>query len=142
MKIPKVLVCIGMIFISFEVFGSDLSNFNFSRDTVAFRVMTYNGLRLSYDDTNRFNYFETVFDSANPDIILMQEIIDEAVCDTILDRLNSGGQEFARAVFINGYDTDNMLYYRTSKFTLLSQDTIQTDLRDWAEYVLMVNNNQ
>jgi endonuclease/exonuclease/phosphatase family metal-dependent hydrolase len=142
MKTPKVLVCIGMIFIGFELSGSNLSNFNSFRDTVAFRVMTYNGLKLSDDDTNRFNYFETVFDSANPDIILMQEIIDEAVCDTILDRLNSGRQEFERAAYTNGYDMDNMLFYRTSKFTFLSQDTIQTDLRDWAEYVLIVNNNQ
>lgn len=142
MKMLNGLACIGLIFVSVGFSDSDLTDFGSLRDTVAFRVMTYNGLKLSYDDTNRFNYFTTVFDSTNPDIILMQEIVDEAVCDTILNRLNIVREEFARAAFTNGYDTDNMLFYRTSKFTLLSQDTIQTDLRDFAEYVLTVNSNQ
>ena len=99
-------------------------------DTVTFRVMTYNALNFSWNDGNRADYFETIFDSTNVDVILMQEMVDEAGCDTLLNRLNSDSTEFARAQFINGYGTDNILFYRTSKCSLLSQDTIQTDLRD------------
>ena len=111
-------------------------------DTVTFRVMTYNALNFSWNDGNRADYFETIFDSTNVDVILMQEMVDEAGCDTLLNRLNSDSTEFARAQFINGYGTDNILFYRTSKCSLLSQDTIQTDLRDISEYVLRINENE
>ena len=111
-------------------------------DTVTFRVMTYNALNFSYDDSDRADYFETIFDSTNADVILMQEMVTEAGCDTLLNRLNSDSTEFARAQFINGNDTDNILFYRTSICSLLSQDTIQTELRDISEYVLRINGNE
>lgn len=105
---------------------------------IGFRVMTYNALNFSYNDGDRAGYFQTVFDSVNADVILMQEMINEAGCDTLLNRLNSDGQEYARADFIDGYDTDNILFYRISKCSLLSQNDIQTDLRDISEYVLLI----
>ncbi|MBA7611908.1 hypothetical protein ES703_19139 [subsurface metagenome] len=98
--------------------------------------MSYNALNFSANDFNIAGHFQTIFDSINADIILMQEMTDDAGCDTLLNRLNSGEQEYARAEFVDGYDTDNMLFYRTSKCILISKDTIQTDLRDISEYVL------
>ena len=73
--------------------------------------MSYNALNFSSNDFGRAGHFQTIFDSVNADIILVQEMIDEGGCDTLLNRLNSGEQEYARAEFIDGYDTDNILFY-------------------------------
>jgi len=112
-----------------------------SVDSTYFRIMSYNMLKFSHDDGNRASYFQAVFDSVNPDIILTQEMVNEGGCDTILNRLNHEGNEYDRADFLDGYDTDNMLFYRTSVCSLVSQDTIQTDLRNIAEYVISIGGN-
>lgn len=110
-------------------------------DSTHFRVMSYNMLKFSHDDGDRAGYFQAVFDSVNPDIILTQEMVNEAGCDTILNRLNHGGNEYERAFFTNGYDTDHMLFFRTGVCSLVSQDTISTDLRVISEYVVSIGGN-
>ena len=106
-----------------------------------FRVMTYNGLKLDATDTDRQAAFETVFQSANADIILMQEIVDAGGADMLLAAMNAGGTQYARAAFTNGPDTDHMLFYRTSKVQFVSQNYIPTALRSFGEYVVIVNGN-
>ena len=44
--------------------------------------------------------------------------------------------DFASAVFYDGPDTDNLLFYDQTKLGLHSQHQIQTTLRDISEYVL------
>lgn len=117
------------------------SSFVLAQD-VNFRVMTYNGLKLDGTDTDRQAAFQTVLTASNPDILLMQEIVDDGGADLILNALNAGGTQYARANFINGVDTDNMLFYRTSIGTLLSQNEIPTTLREISEYVMQIGDNQ
>ncbi len=117
------------------------SSFVLAQD-VNFRVMTYNGLKLDGTDTDRQAAFQTVLEASNPDILLMQEIVDAAGADLILNALNAGGVQYARANFINGVDTDNMLFYRTSIGSLLSQNEIPTTLREISEYVMQIGDNQ
>lgn len=110
---------------------------------VNFRVVTYNVLNFSYDNgIDRYDYFQSVVEAIEPDVVLLQEMINQEGADLFLDILNSNGNEFDAADFIDGYDTDNMLYYRTSIVTFISQDTIQTSLRDISEYVLSIGDNQ
>ena len=109
---------------------------------INFRVMTYNGLKLDGTDTDRQAAFQTVLEASNPDILLMQEIVDAAGADLILNSLNAGGVQYARANFINGVDTDNMLFYRTSIGSLISQNEIPTTLREISEYVMQIGDNQ
>ncbi len=118
-----------------------LSSFAFAQD-VNFRVMTYNGLKLDGTDTDRQAAFQTVLQAANPDILLMQEIVDAAGADLILSALNAGGNQYSRATFVNGTDTDNMLFYRTSIGTLTSQNEIPTALREFSEYVMQIGANE
>lgn len=118
-----------------------LSSFAIAQD-VNFRVMTYNGLKLDGTDTDRQAAFQTVLQAANPDILLMQEIVDAAGADLILSALNAAGTQYARANFINGIDTDNMLFYRTSIGTLTSQNEIPTALREFSEYVMQIGSNE
>ncbi|MDZ7624270.1 MAG: hypothetical protein U5J96_07490 [Ignavibacteriaceae bacterium] len=53
-----------------------------------------------------------------------------------MNRVSSG---YAAGAFINGPDTDNALYYKTSLFTFLSNTPIQTVLRDINEFKLRHN---
>lgn len=111
---------------------------------VPFRVMTYNGLNVNgYETqfTSRLPYFQTVIQNANPDILVMQEIVNARGADSILRVMNAAGSQYARAPFINAYDTDNMLFYRTSKISFVAQDTISTPLRAFTEYQVMVGGN-
>jgi len=102
---------------------------------VPFRVVSWNLLNFSDNDGDRLPYIQTVLDEIQPDIILAQEMLDEEGCDSVLTVL---GPDFARAEFIDGFDTDNAMFYRTSTVQLVSQDTIQTALRDISEYVVWV----
>lgn len=127
----------SIIFILFIIFFSNLIS-----DT-NFRVMTYNSLMFSvYSGQSRFSDFETVFDEVNPDIVIMQEIEDEPGSDLMLNILNSDEIEFTRAEFVDDGDLNNMLYYKTSKATLISQDVVNTYPRDISEYVIEIDGNQ
>lgn len=129
-KLPSAIVC-----------GFLLYSFLFAQ--VNFRVVTYNALK--YPDSNNGNrkqYFHTVFDAVNPDVVLVQELISEAGADSLLHALNANGQEYESVPFINGADTDNMLYFRTSKVGFISQDTIKTDVREISEYVVTIGGNE
>ena len=51
--------------------------------------------------------------------------------------LNAGGtNEFQSALFFDGPDTDNLLFYNQNKLALYSQQQIPTQLRDISEYIL------
>jgi len=127
----------NIIFLLFIILFSNLVS-----DT-NFRIMTYNSLMFSvYSGQSRFSDFETVFNEVNPDIVIMQEIEDEPGSDLMLDILNSDGIEFSRAEFVDDGDLNNMLYYKTSKATLISQDVVNTYPRDISEYVLEIDGNQ
>jgi hypothetical protein len=54
----------------------------------------------------------------------------------VLNRVSSG---YTAGTFINGFDTDNALFYKTSLFTFLSNTPIQTALRDINEFKLRYN---
>ncbi len=110
---------------------------------INFRVMTYNVLNFSEaSGLDRIQYFQTIIEEVNPDIVIMQEMINEEGANLMLNALNTNGQEYTGAEFIDGYNTDNMFYYRTSIATLVSQDTIHTDLRDISEYVVIIGENE
>lgn len=109
---------------------------------VNFRVMTYNALKFSYNNSDRLHYFQTVFEAVNPDVLFIQELIDGEGADSLLQALNANGQEYERVPFINGADTDNMLFFRTSIVDFISQDTIKTDVREISEYVVTIGENE
>ena len=107
----------------------------------ALRVLTYNALNFSDNSGNRLQYFQSVFDEIEPDIVLLQEIANEEGAELLLTALNNGGNNFSRARFLDGPDTENMLFYRNSVVTFASQDTIDTELRDISEYELLLEGN-
>ena len=102
-----------------------------SQDTI--RVMTYNLLNYSPPDYSRDQYYRTVIQAANPDILVVQEIdTPEAVQNFLINVLNPGGSNvYSAGDFVDGtYDSENALFYKTGKLSFVSNNRIITDLRD------------
>jgi len=103
--------------------------------------MYYNLLNYPGNTPERVEYFRTINQYIQADIILVNELInDEGATMLLNDGLNVYGiGRYKKAEFTNGYDTDNMLFYDSTLVTLYSQDTIPTALRLINEYVLYYN---
>ena len=73
-----------------------------------------------------------------PDMFLVNELDNQFGATLILNNaLNQNGiTHYQQALFVDGPDTDNMLFYNSNKLGLISQNEIQTALRDINEYVL------
>lgn len=108
-----------------------------SQDTV--NVFNYNLLNYDASDTTRNQYYRTILGSLNVDLIVTQENTSllgvQRFKTGVIDAVYTGA--FSSTTFIDGYDTDNMLYYRTSKFTYVSNTVIKTALRDINAYILV-----
>lgn len=110
-----------------------------AQDTL--RVMYYNILNYPGSTPERVSYFKIVNLYIQPDIILVNELISDEGANILLEEgLNVyGNLSYKKAVFTNGPDSDNMLFYDSTKVTLYSQDIITTELRHINEYVLYKN---
>ncbi|MEX2115672.1 MAG: endonuclease/exonuclease/phosphatase family protein [Bacteroidota bacterium] len=106
-----------------------------SQDTV--RLVTYN--LLAYDGAERDEYFRTVIQSIQPDILVVQELDTSIVIPGFLiGVLNAGSiTDYAAGVFVNGPDSDNMLFYRSSKFSFVANQPIKTALRNLNDFSLI-----
>lgn len=107
-------------------------------------IMSYNllnypdGGSLTADTSLRNPYYRTIVASVNPDIFVTQENTSSTSVTGILSYvLNPAIGGYAAATFINGYDSDNALFYKTSKFSFVSNTRIYTDLRDINEFKLV-----
>ncbi|MBN2174381.1 MAG: endonuclease/exonuclease/phosphatase family protein [Bacteroidales bacterium] len=101
-------------------------------------IMYYNVLNYPGSTSARVNYFRIINQYLEPDIIVATEVLSEAGVSLLLeDGLNVyNTSRYSAAPFIDGPDTDNMLFYNHENFGLYSQDTIQTALRLINEYIL------
>ena len=109
--------------------------------TASVRVITYNALNFGGNDEDRLPFFETIFNDVDADLFLLQEIEDGIGGELLLSVINNGTNDFSGAIYLNGPDTNNFLIYRNSLITFGSQDTIGTDLRNIAEYELIIDGN-
>lgn len=104
-------------------------------------IMSYNVLNLVLTDTLERNpHFRTIFSNIQPDILVCQEMTSQTGVNGFLTRvLNRVSSGYAAGTFINGDDTDNALYYKSDVFTFLSNNPIDTELRDVNEFKLRHN---
>jgi len=107
-----------------------------AQDTVT--VMAYNLLFYPTQNPTRYNDLKEIVQYAKPDIFICSELYTEAGADLLLTNSFNASpvNYYARANFVNGPDSDNMLYYNKNKLTLASQHQISTDLRDISHYRL------
>lgn len=104
-------------------------------------IMSYNVLNLVLTDTLVRNpHFRTIFSNIQPDILVCQEMTSQTGVNGFLVRvLNRVSSGYAAGTFVNGTDTDNAIYYKSSLFTFLSNTPIDTELRDINEFRLICN---
>jgi endonuclease/exonuclease/phosphatase family metal-dependent hydrolase len=109
----------------------------YSQDTS--KIMAYNLLNYDYTDTSRFQYYRTVVQSSNPDILVVEEILSQNAVNYFRDRvLNSLGiGNYSAGVFINGFDSDNAIFFKSAKYIFISNTPIHTELRDISEFKIV-----
>lgn len=102
------------------------------------KVMYYNLLNYPSSTPERSDTLRKIVQYVKPDLFLVNELQSNTGANLILaNSLNQWGTSYyQKAAFINGPDTDNMLFYNSDKFGLISQQVIPTVLRDINEYVL------
>ncbi|MCH7774088.1 MAG: endonuclease/exonuclease/phosphatase family protein, partial [Bacteroidetes bacterium] len=102
-------------------------------------IMTYN--LLNYPGSTgaiRNPYFITVLSNTEPDIIVTQELLSQgAVNEFVSNVLMQVSTDYDAGLFVDGNDTDNAIFFKTSLFTFIANNPIHTALRDINEFVLM-----
>jgi endonuclease/exonuclease/phosphatase family metal-dependent hydrolase len=118
----------------FLVFCLFVVNMVSAQDTV--RIMAYNILNFDISDTSRHPFYRTVIQNSNPDILVVEEILSQNAVNNLRDRvLNTLGiGSFSAGTFINGFDSDNAIFFKSSKFIFISNTPIHTELRDINEF--------
>ena len=93
---------------------------------------------LSADTTLRNPFYRTIVSYVNPDIMVTDENSAQNGVNIFLSNvLNANSNSYAAGTFINGFDSDNAIFYKTSKFSFVSNTRIYTDLRDINEFKLV-----
>ncbi len=108
----------------------------------ALRVVTYNILNWpGLDWPGRYLHFQTVMDSLDADVIIVQEIQSQTGVNNFLNYcLNASVPgEYSSVLFVNGPDTDNSIFYKNSVVDTVTQETITTDVRWTMEYTVTLN---
>lgn len=105
-----------------------------AQDTI--KIMAWN--LLNYVDDSRDQYYRTVIRYAMPDVLVVEEMTSQTMVDNfyanVVEAVFPG--QFARGTFIDGPDTDNEMYYKSTKFAFISNTPIQTALRNISEFKL------
>ena len=108
------------------------------------KVMAYN--LLSYPDQSgvaadtalRNPFYRTIVQSANPDIMAVEELNSQTGYLGFLNNvMNANGTVYGAATYVFSNDTERGLFYKTSKFQFISNTPIITDLRDINEFKLV-----
>ena len=104
------------------------------------RIMSYNVLM--FPDAlpvNREDTLAKILKSYEVDVLGISELLSKSGSDKILNTsLNTGTTKYKAANFVKatkGY-LHQMLYYNSDKLALYSQDTVQSNTRDFNKYIL------
>ncbi len=112
----------------------------FAQDSL--KITYYNLLNFPSSQQDRVDTLKKILDFIHPDIFVVNELTSFNGGALIKNNvLNYGSSNyFQSALYFNGPDTDNLLFYNQNKFELYSQQQIPTQLRDISEYVLYHKN--
>ena len=129
----KILLLTSVLFL-FILKSNDI----YSQDTV--KVMTYNLLNYN-GSVVKDNSFRKIVKYSNPDILVAEEVISQSAVNNMLGNVMNFYTPglYSAGTFFNGYDTDNAIFFKSSKFTFLYNFVIQTTLRTINLFVLVHN---
>jgi len=105
------------------------------------RIVSWN--ILNYPDMNeepRDEYFRSILEILNPDVLVLQEMASAAGVDQFLNEVLNHETPglYKAASFFDGPDTDNALFYKKAMIKLISRQQIPTSFRDITEYNLKI----
>ena len=102
-------------------------------DTI--RYLSYNSLKFDYTGGGKEVHFRTVLSAYKPDLFVMQELMDASGADRFRDSVAElVNPDYAMAEFVEGYDTDNGMFYDATQFTCVSNTPIITELRNISQF--------
>jgi len=105
----------------------------------SFRLMQYNILNYPSSDTTIQNgYLRTTLSSVKPDILVAEEMKSIYSVNGILNNILNSFGNYKAGTFIDGYDSDNALFYNDSLFSFVSNTAIKTALRDINQFKLIL----
>lgn len=98
--------------------------------------MYYNILNFPETTSDRVDTLKKIIQYTRPDVLVVSELQTLFGANLILaNALNTGGvSNYSKALFYDGPDTDNMIFYNNQKLGLAKQYQIVTQLRDISEY--------
>ncbi len=90
------------------------------------------------DTSARCPAYRAVMDYVMPDILITSENTGTNSTPIFLSQvMNTGSYHYAAGTFINGYDTDNSIFFRDSLFQFISNQPIHTSLRDISHFTVV-----
>ena len=105
----------------------------------SFRVMTYNLLNYpSKIASTRNPYFKQVVEEVKPDILVAQEM--ESIIGVTLFLEQVLDTNYTAGGFIDGYTTDNAIFFKHSRFDFIENTPIKTALRDISQLTMVYKN--
>lgn len=93
-------------------------------------IATYNILNFGSAGVGRIEYFRPIIDELDPDILIVQEMNQWGVDIFFNQVMNYENEEYEMTPFIDGPDTDNLLFYKSNKIIYRSTEQIPTESRD------------
>ena len=103
-------------------------------DTI--RICTYNILKFSQsNEDGRIPQFKKILDSIRPQVMLNQEVVDNTAGPRFVSEVLTWAP-FASIPFVDGPDTESLLFYDQTYFDLVHTRVIPTELRNILEVTL------
>lgn len=130
----KSIIYIAFVLFSYTISAQEIIN-----------TMFYNLLEFpEAQSNNRAELLKNILTEYQPDIFMVCELQNEVGADLVLNTsLNSENTSYSRAEFVHnqssGSDLQQLIYYKTNKFSLESEEVITTPVRDINKYVLKLN---
>jgi hypothetical protein len=106
---------------------------------MAYNLLNYpSGSNFVADTTTRNPAYRTIVAAAQPDILVTEEMNNQAGVNIFLNSvMNVSSVTYSAGVFNDGPDTDNSIFFKTSLFSFISNTPIHTALRDITEFKLV-----
>ncbi|MBI5021887.1 MAG: fibronectin type III domain-containing protein [Ignavibacteriales bacterium] len=137
-RLPTVLAIALVYFIQPVIYSQTVPSGTMAINYDTLRIASYNLLNYPNDNTTRDPFMRRVIHSMKPDVLVVQEMTSQTGVTAFLNNVLNYYQAglYSTITFHDGYDTDNHIYFKTGKATVLSAAYIPTALRDIAEYVV------
>lgn len=139
-RLPAVLTFLMVCLAVSSVFAQSIPTASLTINYDTIRIASYNILNYPNASSTRDPYLRRVVHTMKPDILVVQEMTTSAGVTAYLNNVLNYYQAglYSTIAFNNGPDTDNHLYFKSSKVSFVSTSYISTALRDIAEYVVRI----